>query len=1349
MMKQLIAMSQWKICTVLLVLLGGGLILFNPPAIAEAAGRSYYVNSIPDSGCRNEGPGTLEEPWCDFTPANSTSFGPGDELLLARGAEWNQELVMDSRGSADNWLRIGAYGEGDRPKIIGNGQYSDQGIRLVNPSYVMVEDVEIGHMGVGIYIYFSTLHHEGLHIRNVYVHDIYGIHQRERFLPPDDPKRLYAEAKKIWSSSGILMTGDLRFSREMTDYAIRDVRMEHIEGTGNQNSISFDWNNGKVPYDAEPPFYGENLVQNVVLSDLYLHDDNPPVTRGCDDGMRLINISNAVIKNAVLEQEASCHSDTGTAAVLIGRTTNIHLVNTIITDTLDTASPDMAAIDYEGFNKQVYVNNSYFARNAGGGLSVLGIHGSADMNADLISAGNVLLKNGTGGIRRAGKDIVPTGQISDNLFYEPVGLLYEDGADFQSFTIHNNTGVKEQSDLFYAAQDFRQGANAGVWSYQLRQNQSWVNLAYDELHEEWSLAGQSMSDTPSISAFDMRPGTETIARVWTAPRAGAVEIRGMALQELREQEQPAVADITKNGVSILAGAASQPLAAGITGTDTTIRRLLVEPGDQIRFVVAGASSGNRVSWSPAVAYTSVSTEWNFSAASNAASWTVEGAKAAQTQEGLRLSINGQESWVQSADQLNVPADDYKDIILTLSNQTALIKAKLYFTTSEDEAWSENKQLEFKLNPMSGMQEYYLHMSDAMGTRSDYAWSEQLKQIRIVFEQTSGSVDLRQIRIGNFGYGDSLRLVTDAEVQPYYAYQWEFERPNDLQGWLPGPETVTEASYGFLNITSAHDNPYILSPANLRMEADTSRYIEVATHNNGSASIGKLYYVTNLDPVWSNSKVISFPIPAGSSTYVADMKASRKWKGNITQLRFDPVDGPGDVQTDYIRITSTLPPNEEQPYTAEEWSFDADQDLEGWRINQHISGGVENGQLNILTTGNDPFIFINGLNIDAATSRYITIRMKSDVTDTGLIYFATTTDGAVNNSKRVKFQIYNSTGQYMDYIIDTKKNQLWSGTVNYLRIDTGMTVGANMAIDSIAISSSIYKDPEPYTESLWDFLNAGGFLGWTAEPDSQAVWGTEGISLLSGVSLLSPAGLEIDSTQSHYIRLTIANRGAPLEGALYYKTDLETEWSEARAVRFAINSGTHEYRLNMRQTGWKGNITALKFVPLGTGADLSLAAIQVSRKTPVIIRQPYVAREWAFQTDGSLEGWNLSSMLTGTVSNGILNLNSTGNDPYMVSPANLGVDTAKSVQIVIRLRSSKTSTASVFFITSTGPGGFTSGRRTDFQVEASGSFKDYVIDMSSNPYWNGTLNRLRFDPLTESGQFEVDFIKILTSAAPAQ
>ncbi len=583
-------------CAIGLLLAGRWLF---PSLPAHVATTTYYVNNQSGSNCSDTGAGTSQSaPWCDFTPVNSTTFGPGYQILLARGATWDQEMDIKGSGSASASATIDAYGTGVNPKIIRNGNASDLGIRMTDPSYWNVNDLEIGDAGTGILVYYDSLSHQELNFNNISVHDIYGIHQGGQ-------GNGTCGSNKIWNSAGIDITGSVTFTS--SQYALQNVSMNHITGTHNQDSVSFDWCNGHS-LSASDGSDGSNLVQNVTLNHLNFSDDNADndASVGCDEGLRLVNMTNATVLNSVLNDEGACHSSTGTAGIIYGRLENVTFVNGIMTNVPNTSSPDQTGFDYECCNDQVRVRASYIAGNAGPGIEFLAVHGSSDHSTNSEVSDNTFVSNGGESIARFGSNITPTGTISNNLYYEPARFT---SGDFSGFTFSNNLAIGASGDISNAANGFshRQGQNN--WSYQYSSNgSSWTNLVYDNHQNEWVPAvGDSV---PFVSQFEQHPDVCSscwIGRAWTAPTSGTISIRGRVLKSDIGGGDGVVARITKNGTVIWG---PQTIAYNDqVGVATDLNTITVARGDVIRFEIANNSNNeyDRTSWDPTVAYTSANT----------------------------------------------------------------------------------------------------------------------------------------------------------------------------------------------------------------------------------------------------------------------------------------------------------------------------------------------------------------------------------------------------------------------------------------------------------------------------------------------------------------------------------------------------------------------------------------------------------------------------------------------------------------------------------------------------------------------------------------------------------------------
>ncbi|MEN8203868.1 MAG: PA14 domain-containing protein [Bacteroidota bacterium] len=133
-------------------------------------------------------------------------------------------------------------------------------------------------------------------------------------------------------------------------------------------------------------------------------------------------------------------------------------------------------------------------------------------------------------------------------------------------------------------------------------------------------------------------------------------------------------------------------------------------------------------------------------------------------------------------------------------------------------------------------------------------------------------------------------------------------------------------------------------------------------------------------------------------------------------------------------------------------------------------------------------------------------------------------------------------------------------------------------------------------------------------------------------------------------------------------------------------------------------------------------------------------EWNFNTD--LEGWVLKDGLSGQVSGGILSLQSPGDaDPFITSPDNLNILADQYMEIVVRMRNYSPSTAGQVYFSTTTTSAFNEPMHVDYYPVAEDTgFTDYVIDMSGNTLWKGTIKQIRFDPGAQ-GSYDIDFIRI--------
>jgi hypothetical protein len=138
----------------------------------------------------------------------------------------------------------------------------------------------------------------------------------------------------------------------------------------------------------------------------------------------------------------------------------------------------------------------------------------------------------------------------------------------------------------------------------------------------------------------------------------------------------------------------------------------------------------------------------------------------------------------------------------------------------------------------------------------------------------------------------------------------------------------------------------------------------------------------------------------------------------------------------------------------------------------------------------------------------------------------------------------------------------------------------------------------------------------------------------------------------------------------------------------------------------------------------------------------------FDGDANAEGWTVTHDAELSVSGGSLILRIAGTDPGIVSANNLGVDTSLYGYIAIRMRTRGVDPDDIgqVFATTSSTGDFVETLSETFKVGSSGTWQTLVLDVSADPGWTGTVQRIRIDPCYRSisSVFEIDWIRFLSS-----
>ena len=84
--------------------------------------RTFYVNAT--TGNDNNNGLSPSSPWKTLSKVSNTQFQPGDAILFRRGDTFRGDLVISSSGSSGKVITYGAYGIGNKPKLLGSKDIS-------------------------------------------------------------------------------------------------------------------------------------------------------------------------------------------------------------------------------------------------------------------------------------------------------------------------------------------------------------------------------------------------------------------------------------------------------------------------------------------------------------------------------------------------------------------------------------------------------------------------------------------------------------------------------------------------------------------------------------------------------------------------------------------------------------------------------------------------------------------------------------------------------------------------------------------------------------------------------------------------------------------------------------------------------------------------------------------------------------------------------------------------------------------------------------------------------------------------------------------------------------------------
>ena len=143
--------------------------------LATASCACGLSNHYVDCGAAAGGDGSLLHPWNSLDALSVHLFQPGDVVALKRGSVCDGTLTLHGSGSAAGMVRLTAYGEGARPRIVATAK-DRQAVLLENAEYWQIDSLDIsGGNTYGLLVTGDQVRVQShITLRNMVVHDVQG-----------------------------------------------------------------------------------------------------------------------------------------------------------------------------------------------------------------------------------------------------------------------------------------------------------------------------------------------------------------------------------------------------------------------------------------------------------------------------------------------------------------------------------------------------------------------------------------------------------------------------------------------------------------------------------------------------------------------------------------------------------------------------------------------------------------------------------------------------------------------------------------------------------------------------------------------------------------------------------------------------------------------------------------------------------------------------------------------------------------------------------------------------------------------------------------------------------------------
>jgi hypothetical protein len=413
-------------------------------------------------------------------------------------------------------------------------------------------------------------------------------------------------------------------------------------------------------------------------------------------------------------------------------------------------------------------------------------------------------------------------------------------------------------------------------------------------------------------------------------------------------------------------------------------------------------------------------------------------------------------------------------------------------------------------------------------------------------------------------------------------EWHWSTDGELDGWTANNFDVTTPPNGvagsIVTGASTTGDAQFISPSFTVADVESGRFVmEIGVISSpGDTTPKQLFYALSGGAFFGSQSITMPAAPGDNNAHVYRITFDDDINAPITRLRFDPSSASGvTTKIDYIRIYSegpeiTPPLAELDPAAlgaewslADEWTWNTDDDLEGWTPTNFDVPVPNNGTLGVLggklvgqaLTG-DPQLASPTLSITEPASKRVAVEIDFAAdpgTTVGGTLFWSVDGSAFSSANSITLPVVPSNGA--PHTVRVTFDGHLGGTLTGLRIDPANENNVTVGLDAVRIFREAPADDYDIWSAAQSWTPGAPNTGATEDFDGDGI--TNDAERLFGLVPTSPSSITpITATLATNGKFTYQRRDPALSQGTYRvftSTNLQV-WTEDTGISENITPG---------------------------------------------------------------------------------------------------------------------------------------------------------------------------------------------------